>query len=110
MEDAENAIIAYAKEQVRRESLPQSVDTNQQALELSTQLYKGGLTDFLHVLDSERSLYAAASSLSGSRWNGVDLMHQSVSVEGYIAKPSWCLVVMQMWVALPRLGGVLRIT
>ena len=63
LEDAANALIAYAKEQVRREALSQSVDANQQALELSTQLYKSGLADFLQVLDSERSLYAAQDSL-----------------------------------------------
>lgn len=63
LEEAENALTAYAKEQVRRESLWQSVEANQQALELSTQLYKSGLVDFLRVLDSERSLYAAQDAL-----------------------------------------------
>ena len=63
LEDAENALTAYAKEQIRRESLSQSVQANEQALELSTQLYKSGLADFLHVLDSERSLYAAQDAL-----------------------------------------------
>ncbi|HEY3931394.1 MAG TPA: efflux transporter outer membrane subunit [Verrucomicrobiae bacterium] len=58
LEDTENALTAYAKEQIRRKSLSQSVNANQQALEISTQLYQSGLTDFLHVLDSERSLYA----------------------------------------------------
>jgi multidrug efflux system outer membrane protein len=63
LEDAENALTAYAREQTRRESLSQSVQANQQALELSTQLYNNGLADFLHVLDSERSLYAAQDAL-----------------------------------------------
>jgi NodT family efflux transporter outer membrane factor (OMF) lipoprotein len=63
LEDAENALTAYAREQTRRESLSQSVQANEQALELSTQLYNNGLTDFLHVLDSERSLYAAQDAL-----------------------------------------------
>lgn len=63
LEDAENALTAYAKEQVRRESLSQSVEANRQALELSTQLYRSGLADFLHVLDSERSLYTAQDGL-----------------------------------------------
>jgi len=43
--------------------LTQSVDANQQALELSEQLYKSGLTDFLRVLISESSLYAAQDAL-----------------------------------------------
>jgi outer membrane protein, multidrug efflux system len=63
LEDAENAITAYAREQTRRESLSQSVQADEQALELSTQLYNNGLADFLHVLDSERSLYAAQDAL-----------------------------------------------
>jgi NodT family efflux transporter outer membrane factor (OMF) lipoprotein len=63
LEDAENALTAYAREQTRRESLSQSVHANEQALELSTQLYNSGLADFLSVLDSERSLYAAQDAL-----------------------------------------------
>ena len=63
LEDIENALTAYAREQTRRESLSQSVRANEQALELSTQLYNNGLADFLHVLDSERSLYAAQDAL-----------------------------------------------
>jgi multidrug efflux system outer membrane protein len=63
LEDVENALTAYAKEQVRRESLTRSVEASRQALELSTQLYKSGLADFLRVLDSERSLYVAQDAL-----------------------------------------------
>jgi NodT family efflux transporter outer membrane factor (OMF) lipoprotein len=66
LEETENALTGYAKEQVRRESLSQSVEANQQALELATQLYKSGLADFLRVLDSERSLYAAQDALAQS--------------------------------------------
>ena len=57
LEDVENALIAYAKEKVRHESLAQSVSANEQAFEISSQLYKSGLADFLQVLDSERALY-----------------------------------------------------
>jgi outer membrane protein TolC len=63
LEDAENALTAYAKEQVRRESLVQSVLANERALELSTQLYISGLADFERVLDSESSLYTAQDAL-----------------------------------------------
>ena len=63
LEDAENALTAYAREQVRRESLVLSVQANKRALELSTELYKSGLADFLQVLDSERSLYASQDAL-----------------------------------------------
>ena len=63
LQDTENALTAYAREQVRRQSLAQSVDADQQAVTLSTQLYKNGLVDFLRVLDSETSLYSAQDSL-----------------------------------------------
>jgi outer membrane protein, multidrug efflux system len=63
LEDSENALVAYAREQTRRESLLRSVRADQQAVELSTQLYKSGLVDFLRVLDSERSLYLAQDAL-----------------------------------------------
>jgi NodT family efflux transporter outer membrane factor (OMF) lipoprotein len=63
LEDAENALTAYAKEQVRHQSLEQAVHANQRALEMAKQLYQSGLTDFVRVLDSERSLYAAEDDL-----------------------------------------------
>ncbi len=63
LEDTENALTACAKEQARGESLVQSVQANARALELSTQLYKSGLADFLRVLDSERSLCAVQDAL-----------------------------------------------
>lgn len=63
LQDVESALTAYAREQVRRESLSQSVQADQQALDLATQLYKSGLADFLRVLDSETSLYTAQDSL-----------------------------------------------
>lgn len=66
LEDVENALTAYAKEQNRRQSLARSAEANRQALELSNQLYKSGLADFLSVLDSERSLYAAQDALTQS--------------------------------------------
>jgi outer membrane protein, multidrug efflux system len=63
LEDTENALTAYAREQVRRESLAKSVDADQQALSLATELYKNGLADFLRVLSSETSLYSAQDAL-----------------------------------------------
>lgn len=63
LEDVENALVAYAKEQIRRESLDQSAHASEQALNLSTELYRSGLVDFLNVLDAERTLYAARDAL-----------------------------------------------
>jgi len=61
--DVEKDLTAYAKEQIRRQSLAQSVQANQQALTLANDLYGHGLTDFLRVLISESSLYAAQDAL-----------------------------------------------
>jgi len=62
-EDAENALVAYAKEQTRRQSLAQSVQSSEAAFHLSSELYRSGLVDFLNVLDAERTLYAAQDAL-----------------------------------------------
>lgn len=56
-EDVENALVAYAKERVRREYLTQAVVADRRSLELADELYRKGLTDFLTVLDAQRSLY-----------------------------------------------------
>ncbi|HTV43484.1 MAG TPA: efflux transporter outer membrane subunit [Candidatus Sulfotelmatobacter sp.] len=63
LQDVENALTAYAREQVRRESLEESVAADQRALLLATQLYKSGLVDFLHVLASESALYNEQDTL-----------------------------------------------
>jgi NodT family efflux transporter outer membrane factor (OMF) lipoprotein len=63
LKDVENALTAYAKEQVRRESLTQSVRADNRATEMATQLYKSGLVDFLRVLNSQTSLYLAQDAL-----------------------------------------------
>lgn len=62
-EDVENALTAYAKEQIRRQSLAEAVQANQQGLQLAGELYRSGVEDFLHVLDSQRSLYESQDAL-----------------------------------------------
>jgi outer membrane protein TolC len=43
------------------------VKSNQEALQLSSETYRAGLTDFLSVLDAERELYANEDLLAQSR-------------------------------------------
>jgi outer membrane protein TolC len=43
-----------------------AVAANRRALALADELYKNGLVDFLNVLDSQRSLYAAEDDLTRS--------------------------------------------
>jgi NodT family efflux transporter outer membrane factor (OMF) lipoprotein len=62
-EDVENALVGYAKEQVRRRSLEDAVKSSQESLRLANQLYANGLANFINVLDAERSLYQAQDQL-----------------------------------------------
>ena len=62
-EDVENAMTAYAKEQIRRQSLEDAVKSSEESLRLANQLYANGLANFINVLDAERSLYQAQDAL-----------------------------------------------
>jgi NodT family efflux transporter outer membrane factor (OMF) lipoprotein len=62
-EDVENDLVSYAKEQVRRRSLEEAVSSSRNSLALAQKLYANGLTDFLNVLEAERSLYQAQDQL-----------------------------------------------
>jgi outer membrane protein, multidrug efflux system len=65
-EEVENGLVAYANEQIRRRSLQDAVVSSRKSLALANRLYANGLTDFLHVLDAERSLYQAQDALAQS--------------------------------------------
>lgn len=56
MEDVENALVAFAKEQVRREAISEASIAARQASKIANDLYAAGLKDFLNVLDTQRSL------------------------------------------------------
>jgi NodT family efflux transporter outer membrane factor (OMF) lipoprotein len=74
LQDVENALIAYSREQARRSALAHAVVSNRQALDLSTRLYRQGLTEFLNVLNAERSLLGVEDALAQSEANvAVDL-------------------------------------
>jgi multidrug efflux system outer membrane protein len=67
--DVEDALVAYAQDQVRSRALNDETIANQRAVDLSTQLYERGLGDFLNVLTAEQSLYTSQSGLSVSNSN-----------------------------------------
>jgi outer membrane protein TolC len=58
VEDVENALVAYAREQVRQHALMAAVEANQRAVGLANERYIKGLGDFLNVLEvqSERTV------------------------------------------------------
>ncbi len=62
-QDVENALIAFAKEQEHHQAINEAVVANRKAVDLSLQLYTEGLTDFLNVLNAQRSLYASEDAL-----------------------------------------------
>ena len=66
LRDVEDALIAYAKQQERRQSLAQAVSANQKAVRLATEQFTQGLTDFLTVLDAQRNLFTSQDSLAQS--------------------------------------------
>ena len=63
LQDVKNCLIAYAKEQVHRKALSDAVAANRRAVDISTRLYAVGSTDFLNVLDAQRSLFASEDAL-----------------------------------------------
>jgi NodT family efflux transporter outer membrane factor (OMF) lipoprotein len=56
LEESENAMVAFQREQERRDFLAKSVVAARESVDLVMVLYKTGLTNFQNVLDMERSL------------------------------------------------------
>ena len=69
IQDVENALIAYTNEQEHHKSLIDAVAANRKAVDLSTQLYVEGQTDFLSVLVAQGSLYSSEDALVQSTRN-----------------------------------------
>lgn len=66
LEDVENALVAYAEEQNRRDNLQEAAQAAQKAAELAKLNYESGLTDFNNVLDAQRSLLTFQDQLAQS--------------------------------------------
>jgi len=63
VKDVENSLLAFGKDQVRRNSLASAAQSAEQSSEMSRELYASGLKDFLTVLDSERTLLTVQNNL-----------------------------------------------
>ena len=61
LQEVEDAMVAQSNEYKRRASLAEAVTANRRAVELSTKLYTAGQTDFLNVLNAQRSLLQSES-------------------------------------------------
>lgn len=69
LKDVETALVAYAKEQQHRNDLEDAVTNNRKAVDLATELYVAGKTDFLNVLVTQNALYATENDLAVSTSN-----------------------------------------
>ena len=66
LHEVDNALTAYRSEQARRQQLIDAVTQNRRALELATARYAQGVSDFLTVLDAQRTLLVNELQLSDS--------------------------------------------
>lgn len=64
--EVENALIAYAKEQTRRQALSEAEQSGRESLHLANELYANGLSNFINVLDAEWSLFQTEDALAQS--------------------------------------------
>jgi hypothetical protein len=67
--DVVNALVAHRLEQNRRARLRSQADHSRAALELARARYNDGVTEFLNVLDAERSLLDADQQYAASTTN-----------------------------------------
>jgi len=69
LQDVENALVAYAAEQQRRDALSAAAAAARSAADLARHQYSAGLVDFQVVLDTQRSLLALEDQLASSQGN-----------------------------------------
>jgi NodT family efflux transporter outer membrane factor (OMF) lipoprotein len=64
LEDVSDALVGYDRELMRRVALARATDANRRAYELVDQQFtRGGIIDFLTVLDAQRAMFAAEVQL-----------------------------------------------
>jgi len=67
LEETEGALVDFGQEQSRQQFLETSAAASQKAADLAHQRYEGGVSDFLSVLDAERTLLEAQDRLAASQ-------------------------------------------
>ncbi|MBI1319823.1 MAG: efflux transporter outer membrane subunit [Candidatus Hydrogenedens sp.] len=63
LEEVENGLVGFAREQERRKSLAEAVDANQRAVRLANARYNNGLEDFLSVLTAQAQVFESEDRL-----------------------------------------------
>ena len=66
LDEVESTMVAYEREKVRRKRLYEAVDASQRTVELVKTQYMSGLTDFLNLLDAQRTLASQQDSWAES--------------------------------------------
>lgn len=77
VEEVENALVGFSKQQTRRSQLASSYTSYSQATELAEERYTVGETTLLTLLTAQRSLYSARDSLAQS---SVDVALQYIAL------------------------------
>jgi NodT family efflux transporter outer membrane factor (OMF) lipoprotein len=66
LDEVESTMVAYEREKLRRDRLYEAVDASQRTVELVKTQYMSGLTDFLNLLDAQRTLAAQQDNYAES--------------------------------------------
>lgn len=66
LQEVEDALAGYATQQARRSALRDALSQSRQTLDLARDQYQHGLSDFLTVLDAQRTVLAAQDALAQS--------------------------------------------
>jgi NodT family efflux transporter outer membrane factor (OMF) lipoprotein len=66
LDEVESTMVAYEREQVRYQRLAEAVDASERTVELVRTQYMSGLTDFLNLLDAQRTLASQQDSWAES--------------------------------------------
>jgi NodT family efflux transporter outer membrane factor (OMF) lipoprotein len=64
LQEVEDSIAASSNERKRHASLAEAVTANRRAVELSLQLYTAGQTEFINVLNAQRSLFQSETEFT----------------------------------------------
>jgi outer membrane protein TolC len=67
VEEAETSIVTYQRARARLSDLGDAVQASRHALELAQLRFEEGVTDFLQVLDAQRTLLSAENQLAVGR-------------------------------------------
>jgi NodT family efflux transporter outer membrane factor (OMF) lipoprotein len=69
IKEVEDSLVGYHEQHIRFIALQESVKASREVLDMSTKLYKDGLSGFQNVLDAQRSLLSAENNLDIARGN-----------------------------------------